>query len=385
MAVDINLSDIGSGFNRSIINDNFQAISAAFENSLGRQGTTPNSMNADIDMDSNDLLNVGDIQTNRLYVDGVEFVPSDVSSVGDRGWSPAFAIVSDSDRRVLQLTGYIGGEGTAPTENVGKYVGATQMETLIANGVDIRGPQGASGAGTGDMLAAQNLNDVASKPTAFSNIKQAATTTATGVVELATTTEAAAGVDTSRAVTPAGLTAFAAANPSGSEVLLDEGTISGVNNLDISLTSYTNYKHIRVVISGIRPVTNNAELRMRTSSNGGSSFDTGGFDYVYSNNIIYSNNASTYGTVVTSYWRVEGGISNTSPNSMDIDITFYDWQQSTVMKYAGSFVKATASSFAISTGHIGGYRVAAQVNNALRFYLSSGNFSTARYTVYGIK
>lgn len=40
---------------------------------------------------------------------------------------------------------------------------------------------------------------------AFSNIKQAATETATGVVELATTAEAAAGTDTSRAVTPAGL------------------------------------------------------------------------------------------------------------------------------------------------------------------------------------
>jgi len=42
---------------------------------------------------------------------------------------------------------------------------------------------------------------------AFTTLKQAATDTATGVVELATTTEAQTGTDTSRAVTPAGLRA----------------------------------------------------------------------------------------------------------------------------------------------------------------------------------
>jgi hypothetical protein len=57
------------------------------------------------------------------------------------------------------------------------------------------------------LLAANNLSDVASASTAFSNIKQAATESATGVVELATTAEAAAGSDTSRAVTAAGVEA----------------------------------------------------------------------------------------------------------------------------------------------------------------------------------
>lgn len=61
--------------------------------------------------------------------------------------------------------------------------------------------------GSGDLLAAQNLNDVADKPTAFDNIKQAATATYTGVVELATPAEAALGTDTARAVTPEGLLA----------------------------------------------------------------------------------------------------------------------------------------------------------------------------------
>jgi hypothetical protein len=46
---------------------------------------------------------------------------------------------------------------------------------------------------------------VASAATAFANIKQAASDTATGVVELATNAETQAGSDAARAVTPAGL------------------------------------------------------------------------------------------------------------------------------------------------------------------------------------
>jgi len=48
------------------------------------------------------------------------------------------------------------------------------------------------GGGGGDMLAANNLSDVANATTSFGNIKQAATTTTTGVVELATDGESAA-------------------------------------------------------------------------------------------------------------------------------------------------------------------------------------------------
>lgn len=56
--------------------------------------------------------------------------------------------------------------------------------------------------GTWDVVVSRGLAG-----TAFDDIKQAATDTATGVVELATTAEAQTGTDTARAVTPAGLRA----------------------------------------------------------------------------------------------------------------------------------------------------------------------------------
>ncbi|MDD4986169.1 MAG: hypothetical protein PHQ43_10350, partial [Dehalococcoidales bacterium] len=60
------------------------------------------------------------------------------------------------------------------------------------------------------LAKASNLSDVSSAATAFTNIKQSASTSATGVVELATVAEAVAGTDTSRAVTADGVAASAA-------------------------------------------------------------------------------------------------------------------------------------------------------------------------------
>lgn len=58
----------------------------------------------------------------------------------------------------------------------------------------------------GALLSANNLSDVASAVTAFNNIKQAATESATGVAELATQTETDTGTDDTRIVTPLKLT-----------------------------------------------------------------------------------------------------------------------------------------------------------------------------------
>lgn len=71
-------------------------------------------------------------------------------------------------------------------------------------------PEWAAVPGGGDLLAANNLSDVASAATAFSNIKQAASTTATGVVELATDAETQALADTARGVTPSNIASLVA-------------------------------------------------------------------------------------------------------------------------------------------------------------------------------
>lgn len=105
--------------------------------------------------------------------------------------------------------------GTVTTGDAGTDVEVENVGTpnaAILNFTIPKGDDGAPGAGTGDMLAANNLSDVADKPTAFANIKQAASTTATGVVELATDAEAQAKSDAARALTPSNLAALGASD-----------------------------------------------------------------------------------------------------------------------------------------------------------------------------
>ncbi len=66
------------------LNANFEAIEEAIENTLSRDGTSPNPMEADIDMDGNDILNggLGDFQI--LQVNGVTVTASeDLLSIPD--------------------------------------------------------------------------------------------------------------------------------------------------------------------------------------------------------------------------------------------------------------------------------------------------------------
>lgn len=60
----LNLPDIGSlsnaGSAKQAINDNFDAIEAALDNTISRDGSLPNSMAADLDLDDHKVINVAD-------------------------------------------------------------------------------------------------------------------------------------------------------------------------------------------------------------------------------------------------------------------------------------------------------------------------------------
>ncbi len=200
MAITTEIVPIVSGYQTSKINSNFEAIAEALDDSLSRSGTSPNTMEADLDLNGHSLLNVDALSVDSLIVDGIEILTDEVLAKGDPGEAATVTV------------------GVVSTGAAGSSVIVTNVGTELDAILDFtipRGNTGASGAGSGDMVAAQNLNDVADKPTAFATIKQAATESATGVVELATTVEATAGVDTTRVVTPAGLAAALAAGGAG--------------------------------------------------------------------------------------------------------------------------------------------------------------------------
>ena len=67
MAKQPTVTTISSGFaSQSQLNTNFENIRDAFDNTLSLDGSLPNAMQGDLDLNDNDLLNV-----RAIYVDGV--------------------------------------------------------------------------------------------------------------------------------------------------------------------------------------------------------------------------------------------------------------------------------------------------------------------------
>ena len=57
----LTLNTIGSRYGSiDALNDNSDLVEAAFENTLSRDGTGPNNMESDLDMDSNNIINLAD-------------------------------------------------------------------------------------------------------------------------------------------------------------------------------------------------------------------------------------------------------------------------------------------------------------------------------------
>ena len=64
------VNTISSGYaSQSQLNENFTNIQTAFDNTLSLDGSVPNAMQADLDLNDNDLLNV-----RAIYVDGVNIL-----------------------------------------------------------------------------------------------------------------------------------------------------------------------------------------------------------------------------------------------------------------------------------------------------------------------
>lgn len=81
----LTLNTIGSRYGSiDALNANFDAIETALENTLSRDGTAPNNMDANLDMDSNSILNTdtvyaSKVRANEVYINGSLVVPSQLA------------------------------------------------------------------------------------------------------------------------------------------------------------------------------------------------------------------------------------------------------------------------------------------------------------------
>lgn len=138
-----------------------------------------------------------------------------------------------------------------------------------------------TGSATGLLTSANNLSDVADGATAFTNIKQAASTSATGVIEIATQAEATAGTSSSLAITPATLNGVVSASTNTrapAQGLVFDGT-AGATHSNITLGS----GDFTVAVWARVSTTSAANRQLIGSSAGDTAFflDTTGLAKIY--------------------------------------------------------------------------------------------------------
>ena len=83
MAKKPSITTVSSGYQATTtINNNTQNLRDAFDNTLSLDGSTPNAMQADLDMDSNDILNVNTLRVGGLYINGQPVSPGSIQYNG---------------------------------------------------------------------------------------------------------------------------------------------------------------------------------------------------------------------------------------------------------------------------------------------------------------
>lgn len=142
------------------LNEVFEAILEALDNTVSRDGSTPNTMSADFDLDSNDILNAGRTYTDRLYVNGTEVTDATFVPNWEGSWVTATSYNQNDTVRqdgnvYICLVAHT--SGTFATDLTNSYW------ELFAS-------KGSAGDGSGDMVAANNLSDVADAATSRANL-----------------------------------------------------------------------------------------------------------------------------------------------------------------------------------------------------------------------
>jgi hypothetical protein len=175
----------------NIINNNNDALETWSDTVLSTDGSTPNVMNAQLDMNSNHIINlpipVVDTEPVRLI---------DIANITSPSTGNVTSIASPVGG---ELTQYSGSSGTIVTDygNTGLVKTTAGIPSSATAGTDYYAPASQiipiTEGGTGQTTALA----------AFNTLKQQSTTSYQGTVQLATGAEAITGTDPNKALTPA--------------------------------------------------------------------------------------------------------------------------------------------------------------------------------------
>lgn len=169
--------------------------------------------------------------------------------------------------------------------------------------------------------------------------------------------------------------------------LLASATASASATVDFTLTGWTNseYAAYLVVFSHVAPATDNVGLWLRTSSNGGSSYDAGVSDYEWATfNFNSTPSSAASGDPLDSEIElVTTGLGNAANEANSGTILIFN---PSVAKHAHVTYDMLNISLAGALNRFqgAGRRLSAADVDAIRIMFSSGNIASGEFRLYGI-
>lgn len=172
-----------------------------------------------------------------------------------------------------------------------------------------------------------------------------------------------------------------------SMVLLSEQTAS--NSATLSFTNMTGYDNYRLLIGGMQPVTNGANLICRVSENNGSTYisttnyESAGVILIPGGTTGSSGNTGETALFLTAAAPISNNVSLGLNGSAD----FYNMASSSIVKSVNidmSFFRSADNAMLVVRGATC-YTGDAAVLNAIQISCDTGNISAGKFSLYGIR
>lgn len=345
------------------INANNAVLTAAFDNTLSRDGTSPNQMNAVLDMNTNQIINLpapSTVNSPARLVDVTTNPTIVVPGTGTSGHTVPFL----DGNNTWSGTNTLGTENVT-TLNVAGIASFTGTPVFPVNSI--------SNASLGTMAANTAKGSIAGGTPADLTKTQLTTLINPVTSSLSGAAPASGG----------GTTNFLRADstwtppPAGNLVLLETLTASNSASL-VSSVSWSGYSSIELVFLNLIPVTNNVSAQLLVHAT--SAYQTTGYlgiSIVPNSTNIISLAPTTYiplsntSAVNTSGAGMQGSVCIFAPNTSNIH-------------YCNGLVSYSLGA-QISTIIVGGaWGTAATAVDGFQFLFSSGNIASGLIKVYGI-
>jgi hypothetical protein len=172
----------------------------------------------------------------------------------------------------------------------------------------------------------------------------------------------------------------------GAWTLIATETASASSALNFTGFNSTLYRDYKLVLSNILPATSGDILWLRTSSNGGSSYDSGASDYAWGWAGVSAGAGAVTGNDTAD---AQIAISRASGNSAnqgffgEINLISPVTAQYCNAIWQVNHIESASSRFTAVTG--GGSRLAAADVDAVRLLFSTGNIASGVVQFYGLK